>query len=49
MKEVNIKNRLYNYYIDYLIKVKKLETKNISFNEKKLFNDLVIYFSNMIE
>ena len=36
MKEVNIKNRLYNYYIDYLIKVKKLETKNISFNEKKI-------------
>ena len=34
MKEVNIKKRLYNYYIDYLIKVKKLETKNISFNEK---------------
>ena len=44
IKEINIKNRLYNYYFDYLIKVKKLETKNIFFNEKN-YNDLIIYFT----
>ena len=43
-KEINIKNRIYNYYFDYLIKAKKLETKNILFNEKN-YKDLIIYFT----
>ena len=33
-KEINIKNRVYNYYFDNLFKAKKLETKNI-LNDKK--------------
>ena len=27
IKEINIKNRVYSYYFDYLIKGKKTETK----------------------
>ena len=42
-KEINIKNRLYKYYFDYLIKAKKkIETKNILINEKN-YKDLIIY------
>ena len=33
-KEINIQNRVCNYYFDYLIKEKKLESKNILINEK---------------
>ena len=44
MIEINIKNRLYNYYFDHLIKTKNLETKNNLINEKN-YKDLVIYFS----
>ena len=33
IKEINIKNRVYDYYFDYLIKAKKLETKNILIDE----------------
>ena len=29
VKEINIKNRVYNCHFDNLIKAKKLETKNI--------------------
>ena len=29
MQEINIKNRVYNYYFDNLVKVKRLKTKNI--------------------
>ena len=29
-KEINIKNRVYNYYFDNLVKAKKIETKNLS-------------------
>ena len=36
IKEINIKNRLYNYYFDNLVKAKKLETKNILIDEKKI-------------
>ena len=43
-KEINIKNRVFNYYLDYLIKVNKLETKNVLINEKN-YKDLVIYFT----
>ena len=34
LKEINIKNRVYNYYSDYLIKAKQIETKNIFIDEK---------------
>ena len=44
MKEINIKDRLYNYYFDKLIKAKKSETKNILIDENLCeFSDL-FYF-----
>lgn len=33
-KDVNIKTKVYNYYVDYLTNAKKLETKKILVNEK---------------
>ena len=33
-KEINIKNRVYNYYSDNLIKAEKLQSKNIWIYEK---------------
>ena len=47
IKEINIErnqNRVYNYYFDYLIKVKKIETKN-TFIDQKNYKDLIIYFT----
>ena len=44
VKEIAIKNRVYNYYFDNLIKVIKLGTKNILINEKN-YKDLVIYLT----
>ena len=35
-KEINIKNRVYNYCFDNLVNAKKLETKNILIDKKKL-------------
>ena len=46
-KEINIKNRVYNYYFDKLIKAKKLETKNILIDEKN-YKDFVIYFTRYV-
>ena len=44
IKDINIKNRVYSYCFDNLIKVKKkIETKIILINEKNC-KDLVIYF-----
>ena len=43
-KEINIKNRFYDYYFDYLIKAKKTETKNILIDEKNC-KDLFLYFT----
>ena len=43
-KETNINNKLQNHYFDYLIKAKKIETKNILINAK-YYKDLVIYFT----
>ena len=34
IKEINIKNRVYNYYFENLVKVKKLETKDILIDKK---------------
>ena len=36
IKETDIKNIVYNCYFDNLIKAKKLETKNVLINEKKI-------------
>ena len=33
-KEVNIKNRFFNYYYDCLMKAKKVEAKNILIDER---------------
>ena len=41
-KEINITNRVCNYYFDNLFKEESLETKNILINEKN-YKDLVIY------
>ena len=42
-KEINIKNRLFNYYSDYLIKAKKREI-NVLIDERN-YQNLVIYFT----
>ena len=47
VKEVNIKNRVYNYYFDNLVKAKKLETKNLLIDEKN-YKDFVIYFTRYL-
>ena len=44
IQEISIKNWVYNYYFDNLVKTKKLKTKNILINEKN-YNNLVIYFT----
>ena len=47
MQDISIKNRVYNYYFNNLVKVKKLETKNILIDEKNN-NDLTIYFTRHV-
>ena len=42
-KEINIKNRLFNYYSDYLIKAKKREINVLI--DKRNYQNLVIYFT----
>ena len=44
LNEINIKNRVYNYYFETLVKTKKLETKIIIIDEKH-YKDLVIHFN----
>ena len=39
--------KVYNYYLDNLINVKKLETKNILI-DKKNYKHLVIYFTRYV-
>ena len=43
-KEINIKNRAYNYYFDNLVKAKMLETKYYQIYEKN-YENFVSYFS----
>ena len=38
VKEINIKNRVYNYYFDNLVKAKKLKTRNILSMRKTIRN-----------
>ena len=47
INEINIKNRVYNYHFDNLIKAKILEFKNILIDEKNYAN-LVIYFTRYV-
>ena len=47
IQEINIKNRVYNYYFDNLVKAKKLETKNILIDTKN-FKDLTICFASYV-
>ena len=47
IKEINIRNRVYNYYLYGLIKAKKLETKNILI-DKKNYKYMVIYFTRYV-
>ena len=47
IKEINIKNRIHNYYFDNLIKAKKLETKSTLIDEKN-HKDLVTYFTRCV-
>ena len=43
-KEININNRVYNYYFDYLMNAKNLESKNTLVNERN-YKDLIICFT----
>ena len=36
IQEIDVKNRVYNYHFDNLVKAKKLETKSILIDKKKL-------------
>ena len=36
IQEINIKNRVYNYYFNNLFKGKKIDTKGVLINEKEL-------------
>ena len=47
IKEINIKNRFYNNHFDYLVKAKKLETKNTLIDERN-YKDLTIYFTKYV-
>ena len=44
VKEINTKNRVYNYYFDNLVKAKEWENKNILIDGKN-YKNLVIYFT----
>ena len=43
--KIDIKNRVYNYYFDNLIKAKKKGTKTILIDDKNSFNDVKIFKS----
>ena len=47
IQEINIKNQLYSYHFDNLVKAKKLETKKILIDEKNC-KDLIIYFTRYV-
>ena len=36
INEINVKNKVHNYYYENLVKGKKLKTKNILIDEEKL-------------
>ena len=45
--KINIKNRVYSYDFDNLVKAKILDTKNILI-DKKNYKDLTIYFTRYV-
>ena len=47
IREINIKNRVYKYCFNNLIRTKKSETKNILIN-KTNYKDLMIYFTRYV-
>ena len=47
VKEINIKNRVYNYYFDNLVKAKEWDPKNILIDGKN-YKNLVIYFTRYV-
>ena len=47
VKEINLKNRIYNYYLTNFIKAKKLEAENVLIDEKN-YKDFVIYFTRYV-
>ena len=46
IQKINIKNPVYNYHCDNLVKAKKLETKNILIYEKN-YKDSTVYFTRL--
>ena len=44
INKINIKNGVYSYYFEHLVKAKELETKNILI-DKKNYKDFGIYFA----
>ena len=48
INEINIKNKVYNYYFDTWIKAKILKTKKILINEKN-YKDLKNYFTRYVD
>ena len=47
MGEINIKNKVYNYYFDNSVKAKKTDTNNILIGQKHCKN-LMIYFTRYV-
>ena len=47
VKEINLKDSVYNYYFGNSIWPKKLKTKNILMDEKN-YENLVIYFTRYV-
>ena len=48
IKEINIKNRVYNCHFDNLIKARKLETKKI-LNDEENYKVLMMYFTRYVQ
>ena len=48
IKEINIKNRVYNCYFGNLIKARKLETKKI-LNDEENYKVLMMYFTRHVQ
>ena len=47
IQQINIKNQVYNYYFDSLVKTKILENKTI-LTDKKNYRDMLIYFTRYV-
>ena len=47
IQEINIKNQVYNYHFDNLVKTKQLEPKKILI-DKKNYKDLTIDFTRYV-